>query len=418
MAFFATIVRTIGTLMFLSVWPPSARVQAIEITANLMEKTFHSVLLATAAMDEDPTYAETHGFQIYGAYPRMDDGGTAIDYALVAKKDDVCYGVWRGTIPDLDDWLQNFNFSGRTVEGCTVHGGFDQNYSERTVVDAALSACLASCREEEGDENSDCPLVLTGQSQGGATAVVASLYWKDRNPAVITFGAPRAVHSNCGSLQADNHYRFVNVQVSSGMMRYDTVPLLPTGGGRHYGHTFLLSEDDIAYIGSNDNSSPTQVPSTSMHAMLTYLDRIVNLHATAIYPMYNNGWDNDEACGFDYECVSGRCDGTGVGMAIPPYTCRALQGSCGRCNEDDDCESGKCVYIASMFRSYCAGDSAGNMDDGCRCDRGANCLSRRCEGTFPPFLCEAKLSNGQGCNENSDCQSGRCDGWVWDLECK
>jgi len=125
--------RPSALLLLLLLWHPFD-VQAIEITANLMNLTYNSGLLAMATMEDDPAaYAEANGlFEVYGTFP------TSIDYTIVAKRDGVCYGAWRGTTPKWDDWSQNFDFFTTNVENCAVHQGFDGAYSERDLVDATM----------------------------------------------------------------------------------------------------------------------------------------------------------------------------------------------------------------------------------------------------------------------------------------
>ena len=368
-----------------------------EIQTTFVLQTYASVQLSAMAYDGTPSDAGRHGFQVYGEIANTivttedgeDDTTVTLDFALVAKKDDTCYVAWSGTDQELrEEWDQNFDTSAKTVGNCQVHNGFDRNYSQRDKVDAAINDCLASCgadTESDGStSNNACPLVLTGSSQGGATAAIASLYWIEQNPIVITFGAPRAVHSNCNLLQANNHYRFVSVDSSGDRMKYDFVPMLPTGG-QHYGHTFLVSDDaDVAYLGWNDNVTrmAAAMPSVSLHLMDAYSERIELWHSqmeAVNLPIDIFGWDDDETCGFDDECSSERCEDA---------RCQPLLESCDTCRNDSDCTSGQCVYFLSSLRSVCASDSSGKMDDGCICDR------------------------------SSDCQSGRCSGWAWNRKCQ
>jgi Lipase (class 3) len=380
---------------------------AFEITETLLDRSYNSLQLAHATRNQDPGGLQQNSFQVYGAYAYM-QGGVAIDYVIVAQKDSVCYVTWRGSIYNYNDWQQNFDIKPMAVGSCEVHTGFDENYSNtRAEVDAAISECLHNCTAN------DCPLVLSGHSQGGGSAVVASLYWLDASPMVITFGAPRAVQPNCAVLQANNNYRFVTVQASAHGMLYDAVPMLPLVGAKHYGHTFYLSDtNDIAYMGMDENSD-SPVPSVANHFLPRYYDRLEQVRQTATYPMYTYGWENNMPCGYDDECLSGRCDGLPL-----PSTCKPLKQSCDICSENSDCVSGKCVYIASMIQSYCAEDTYGNIADGCRCDWSSQCQSGYCGGVLPPYNCHAKLTNGNSCTTDASCLSGNCDGWVWDLTCK
>ena len=426
--------------VIISVRYPEVVVQAASgddrfaIQADWMRQVLHAAQLSWASYDDIPSYVESNGFQVFGEFPNMvattedaDENTTsavAVDNTLVVKKNGECYVAWRGTNRELwAEWEQNFDWTAKTLSNsnCQVHSGFDDNYSQRDLVDAAIADCLASCG------SSLCPLILTGHSQGGATAAIASLYWNDENPIVITFGAPRAVYGNCNSLQADQHYRFVTVATASGdRMQYDLVPMIRPGGAtiRHYGHAFLINEQShLAYLGYNDDTTRSAaLPSIAVHSIDVYLEQMEQLYSElddSSYPVYNSGWSSDEACDSDDECASGRCTGTRFeGGVFGGLSCQALLESCDTCQQDSDCASGQCVYYLSALRSVCAADSTGRMDDGCVCDWSSDCLSGRCEGVLPPYVCEGKREVGEGCNEDSDCQSGKCGGVVWNMECQ
>lgn len=110
--------------------------------------------------------------------------------------------------------------------------------------------CAQKCRDKD-----DCD-VLTGHSQGGATAILASILLYSRNPTTITFGQPLAVRRNCDLINSERVYRYVNSMFIDDNddkrdregVYYDPIPLLPTLGQRrgHYGYYLLLADDTEA----------------------------------------------------------------------------------------------------------------------------------------------------------------------------
>ena len=362
-AAFTAVVLVIFTASYQELVQAASSDKSFQIRAAWMRQVLHAVQVSWASYSEDrSSYLASDGFQVFGKFPKMiattkDDNDTsavAVDNTLVVKKNGECYVAWRGSKLELwAEWEQNFDVTVKTLpnSNCQVHSGFDSNYSQRDLVDEAIADCLSSCG------SSNCPLILTGHSQGGATAAVASLYWNDKNPIVITFGAPRAIYSNCSSVQADQHFRFVTVATASeDWMQYDLVSTIRPGGAtiRHYGHAFLINEQShLAYLGYNiDAPRSDALPSLAVHWPDVYLKRIEQLYNElddGTYPVYNSGWSSNEACDSDGECASGRCTGA--------RRCQTLMESYGTCQQDSDCESGKCVSFLSALRSVCAANA-------------------------------------------------------------
>ena len=79
------------------------------------------------------------------------------------------------------------------------------------------------------------------------------------------------------------------------------------------------------------------------------------------------------------------------------------------CDEDSDCNSGKCL----LFRCT---NSKGWMDNECICTDDEQCDSGRCEPSFALAAptCRARLGEGARCDEHTDCLSNHC---TWRFRC-
>lgn len=191
------------------------------------------------------------------------------DQAIFARtKDQRCFLAFRGSTVTLGDWQQNLNLATRTVyrsndpnaESCRAREGFAdfQFLDESALATRALFDCIEECPHAEG-----C-LIVTGHSQGGATATVLSLWLVAYKPMVITFGAPMALVAGCDSLPRNDTYRFVNSydDGDGDELRFDAVPFLPTpflSSLTHYGHFLVLGprSETVSYMGNSNNDDDT-----------------------------------------------------------------------------------------------------------------------------------------------------------------
>jgi Lipase (class 3) len=178
---------------------------------------------------------------------------TGADAAVTFSTDTYCFVAFRGSINPFDvldgissvknlyqDWIQqNFNTGLHYVskyengtndayqlpnEGCYVHEGFYAAYDGigKDNIYNFVDTCMTS------DSSTKKQLVLTGHSQGGAAAEIASIELSDFDPVVITFGSPpflkfNDVKANCPLIDPDHIWRFVNTESSERGLQYDMV---------------------------------------------------------------------------------------------------------------------------------------------------------------------------------------------------
>jgi pimeloyl-ACP methyl ester carboxylesterase len=341
---------------------------------------------------------------------------------------------------------------------CGVKNGFLTAYNNgfRDDLVKAIRECAADCT------NANECVVLAGHSQGGAIAAIAALHLGDLNPYVITFGKPPAIDAPCPMITSSRWFRYVNTAGGGGGtndatadddgvfstgtagIAYDIVPFVPElGSAAHFGHMIVLGNDPtgVVYVGLDAQTSFYPV-SVRAHGIATdlgsdsapgYLDRIQALQryydSQAPYPVRQTGYGAGSVCTQDVECESNRCERDGWtiwahkrcagsecddssnpcstgdsrcedGLCVPKLS------SCQACDEDSDCQSGKCGW-----NRRCAGDSTGLMDDLCFCATGSDCRSGRCEGIVPR-VCQPRLNAGAFCTEDNDCVSNQCS-WLF-----
>lgn len=114
------------------------------------------------------------------------------DAAIFLQEEKYCFGIFRGSTPNIADWIQNLNpFNGQVCstkgECCTTRKGFQDAYDlpdYKEALESNLRGCKANC--------TDCEIVLAGHSQGGAIASIAAVAMDDLDPTVIAFGQVRA----------------------------------------------------------------------------------------------------------------------------------------------------------------------------------------------------------------------------------
>jgi len=187
------------------------------------------------------------------------------DAAIFLQEDKYCFAIFRGTTPNLRDWLQNLDpFTGEvcSMEGqcCKTRRGFQHAYDMpdyKYNLEDNLRLCKANCPE--------CQVVFAGHSQGAAIATVAAVAMSDLDPTIIAFGQPGTIVGDCPAIKVDKYYRYgtwcgsvymvsacscdvltqmfiVNTLLDVwGGLEYDPVPYLNFGAD-HFGHLFVMGK--------------------------------------------------------------------------------------------------------------------------------------------------------------------------------
>jgi len=343
------------------------------------------------------------------------------DQAIVAKTGGRCYIAFRGTSASLADWEQNIdtrsddaykNNDNTTGEFCEVRRGYSDFLRTDLVGQAYLDliSCIPSCTQD------DC-VVITGHSQGGASAAVASILLYDLMPTVVTFGMPAAAKAGCTLIPSERLFRFVNHRKEENEdddLGFDPVPFLTALGTQsvHYGHYLLVGPDKTAakYLGFDTNY--TFIPAindrqneieahTMAGANYSYTSRItalLNTGNTAGFPVSMRGFAPGTVCetGYRQLCATGSCQNNLCSEKVSdlciPDTCR----------KDDDCESGTCIYGA------CAAGSDAQVEDGCPCRFNGQCKSGDCnhEGISLDLGGSCEFSPGEVMNGTSPISAG------------
>jgi Lipase (class 3) len=168
----------------------------------------------------------------------------------------------------------------------------------------SLDACVASC-------SPSCPLVLTGNSQGGAVATAAAADLSQvYNPMLITFAAPRAIVRSgsykCSTLKTNNIFRFVNTDRNA----YDSVPnQVNVFNEKHPGWPLLL--DDVNYplmTTEFDDNKNRRRCDLGLHEFSIYQERVQNIIDRDCFPVPVSGWPDMHYCTDDDECISNFCN--------------------------------------------------------------------------------------------------------------
>eukprot|EP00535_Pseudo-nitzschia_heimii_P005774 CAMPEP_0197173466 /NCGR_PEP_ID=MMETSP1423-20130617/387_1 /TAXON_ID=476441 /ORGANISM="Pseudo-nitzschia heimii, Strain UNC1101" /LENGTH=491 /DNA_ID=CAMNT_0042622287 /DNA_START=148 /DNA_END=1623 /DNA_ORIENTATION=- len=196
--------------------------------------------------DQDPMYDGVFGG------PGPDNRGmyyeSGVDAVYLARiQDDYCAVVYRGTVADsLEGWLSNvavaptpFRLTPDDDNQCEVHSGFHDAYlTLQAEVEDFLSTCTSECP--------GCEVVITGHSQGGGIAEMASLFYQRNrldggpvagvmNPVhVPVFAAPQAMGQGClkyfTKVERCKHLRYIMSLDYAGIFTtgrgYDTFPLV------------------------------------------------------------------------------------------------------------------------------------------------------------------------------------------------
>lgn len=230
--------------------------------------------------------------------------------------------LWKSnTVAAIQDWSQNLAGQEVTLTGtCTASQGIYSAYNHQyqLSIDQDLTNCMQEC---EASGSTECNVVLTGHSQGGAVANVAGVLLSNLNPYVITFGQPPTLGEGClQMINTARWYRFIQAIPDGTGLKYDGVPSLLqwlqvlTPGMNIYGtllgNELVISSDDAAsvrYVG--DNVHDDQLPySIDAHHISMYLDTLKALVATVPGPYVpTSGFSSGSACTINVECASGDC---------------------------------------------------------------------------------------------------------------
>ena len=394
----------------------------------------------------------------------QEDNGVSAWY--IAKQDNVCYGIIRGTDPDnLRDIGQNLNVLDLTIDygygtpQCHVHRGFYENFvgSDGSFV-VALDECLTSCsnvRNNNKNQNRNrnrnnqrqnktkkrkqqdhCELVLAGHSQGGASAAIGSLlYGQDGtayvqrrdgrggdfffdnqilnnrmaiDPIVISFGAPRAMKDACGaSINSKNHYRFVNMAESGifgdNLPTADIVPMLPMLGAVHYGHAlYWNTEGNDMVYLGLDGDKNFAAVGVPAHASDLYRQRAEQSFSSAS----NNSIEQSNGNGNKRKQNRKKKEKAAKLNDIIVPTGLEIGSSC---LSDAHCFSGRCDGTCKGKRQSCE-----------TCNEDTDCTSGKCVLRSARFVCannDGLMDDDCYCDWSSQCSSGRCEGF-FPFECK
>ncbi|CAB9524214.1 expressed unknown protein [Seminavis robusta] len=349
---------------------------------------------------------------LYERFAAFDDGLN--DVALVAKVEDVCYGVFRGTVEsNLADVAQNFIYGFRQVPGTTCYvrrGYYDAYFTDYQVdFETELKDCVGSCNNGNGG----CELILAGASQGGANAVVGSMHLYEKyDPIVFTFGAPRVFlptspfeeHTPCTSFNKEKQYHFV--LTDSFLKAYDPVPSYYAYWTKNVGREILFDgEGNFNDQGVAETFLSRRAPGSQVvHSRTNYQVKTIEAYENACLPTPVSGWVDGHWCSEDSTCQpSSFCSDDGY------CTPRSEAGS--PCDKNAACLTNFCSSVAKVCLVERSGKSL--TSNGASCWRNQDCTSGRCEGYIGFSRCRAPLETGQPCNEHSDCLSSHCAGLLF-----
>ena len=379
---------------------------------------FHiaSVLALSVSFKLNIVQKIDHYRSIYERFNAFDDDFN--DAAGVAKVEQTCYAVFRGTIEyNSKDVAQNFVPGYRRVPGtdCYVRRGYYDAYftSYQQQFDTEVRECVSSCRAEDGT-GADCQLILSGASQGAANAVVASIYlYEEFDPYVISFGVPRVFlptspfdnDKECTNINKDRQYHFL--LTDSFLKVYDPVPYYPAYWTKYVGREILFDGEgnfNDQGLSTSDNDkyhlkrSPT---SLVIHTRWNYFIKAKQAYDNACLPVAATGWFDGHWCSDDDNCQPTSYCPRNTKVCSP----RLDVGTA--CDKDAACLSGSCGS-----NDLCLQEQKLLAKDGDTCLWSRECASGRCDGFWGFAHCQAQLESGQGCNEHTDCLSSHCVGVI------
>ncbi|CAB9515266.1 expressed unknown protein [Seminavis robusta] len=311
--------RNLQTSQCPSVYPDPSEIKLLLSKEFFVNYVNQSLYISDIIKAQDYGPIEDLVPELEKVYERVDAFSDIDDQALIVKTKDtqLCFAAfqasdrgdrmvegWIGYI--LDQW-HNINPFTYKIKGtdCKIRQGTFDAYNTTYKVDfrRALNACVESCGDEQ------CPLVLAGDSQGGAVAMAAAIdVTQLYDPTVITFAAPKALVKSmpCSILNTEKHFRFVNTDVQG---RYDlVVNQVNIFNEKHTGWTLLL--DDINFpLGSPGlDDSRDRCPGTNdLHEYTIYRDRVQAIIDRDCFPLPVGGWPDGHYCRFDDECQTNQC---------------------------------------------------------------------------------------------------------------
>ena len=293
---------------------------------EFLQLTHKAVHLSNLAYEDDPISSTMNTF----TYSSIEVFNEDVDQAIVMKIEDYCLVAFRGT--DLSSWYdmyQNVMVGNTpvcdTTSGmcCNAERGFHNAYNRgyRSELEDSIRFCSKQCHVTNNSTSeaiTKCPtVILTGHSQGGSIATIASIVLSDLSPIVITFGQPPTIDASCPVLDGNRIYRFVNSRVGRRGTTYDPVPFLPYRASQ-YGHEIMLGDDTtrVAYIGQStgiefepwdsENFFATHRLSSESVGYLDRVDSLVNANENvAVIP--SSGFQDGSACSQGLECDSQIC---------------------------------------------------------------------------------------------------------------
>jgi Lipase (class 3) len=365
-----------------------------------------STLSADVAYDLRLTKRIDYYRTLYDRFDGFADG--CDDAAVVAKTNDVCYGVFRGTVEyNVFDEMQNLMPGYKKVDDtdCYVRSGFYDAYFTNYVseFEESIRNCVNSCAD-----GIPCELVLSGGSQGAAAAVVASIrLFQEIDPIVMSLGVMRTFlptspfddHAPCTHINKERHYHFV--LTDSFLKAYDPIPYFFGFWTKTVGHEILYDgEGNFNYQGLAPTYNQWRGPGNfAIHTRWNYVVKSQKAYENACFPYPATGWFDGHWCSEDATCMTtSYCDRSG--------TCQPKLEDGMECRKDAACLAESCVD-GMCFKSP---DKPISKPMGQSCWFHKQCSTGRCTGIVGFATCQMQLETGSGCNEHNDCQSGHCAG--------